>query len=158
VGLDGHQATTVASVRDDSGRILARAVVPTEEVALLEFFGGLRGSVHVAFEEGTQAQWLHDLLSSRVHRVLVCDRRGEKKQGNEGDLVDADQLSQDLLRGALRAVYHGAATTRHTRHSCPARRHQSRATAWLQPYRSVAANPPCATTPDGAPQRTAPRP
>jgi hypothetical protein len=56
VGLDVHQATTVASVREQSGHILARAVVPTEEAALLEFFGGLRGSVHVAFEEGTQEQ------------------------------------------------------------------------------------------------------
>jgi transposase len=108
VGLDVHQATTVASVREQSGRILARAVVPTEEAALLEFFARMRGSVHVAFEEGTQAQWLHDLLSPRVHRVLVCDRRGEKRQGNKGDLVDADHLSQDLLRGALRAVYHGS--------------------------------------------------
>jgi transposase len=109
VGLDVHQATTVASVRDDSGRILARSIVPTEEHALLEFFRGLRGSVHVAFEEGTQAQWLHDLLKPHVHRVLVCDRRGEKKQGNKGDQVDADQLAEDLRRGALRAVYHGSA-------------------------------------------------
>jgi hypothetical protein len=28
----------------------------------VEFFRGMRGSIHVAFEEGTQAQWLHDLL------------------------------------------------------------------------------------------------
>jgi hypothetical protein len=33
----------------------ASSPVPTEEVALLEFFGTMRGSVHVAFEEGTQA-------------------------------------------------------------------------------------------------------
>jgi hypothetical protein len=112
VALDVHQATTVASVREESGRILARAILPTEEGALLEFFGGMRGSVHVAFEEGTQAQWLHDLLSARVHRVLdrvlVCDRRGEKKHGNKGDVVDADQLSENLRRGSLRAVYHGS--------------------------------------------------
>jgi transposase len=61
VGLDVHQATTVACVREESGRILTRAVVPTEETAILEFFGGMRGSVHVAFEEGTQAQWLDKL-------------------------------------------------------------------------------------------------
>jgi len=107
VALDVHQATTVASVREESGRVVARSILPTEEAALLEFFGGMRGSVHVAFEEGTQAQWLHDLLSSRVHRVLVCDRRGEKKQGNKGDRVDADQLSDRLRKGDLRAVYHG---------------------------------------------------
>lgn len=108
VALDVHQATTVASVREDSGRVIARSILPTEERALLEFFGSMRGSVHVTFEEGTQAQWLHDLLSPRVHQVLVCDRRGEKRQGNKGDVVDADQLSDRLRKGDLRAVYHGS--------------------------------------------------
>jgi transposase len=108
VRLDVHQATTVASIRDSSGRILAHGIFATEEAAILEFFAGLRGSVHVAFEEGTQAQWLYDLLSPRVHRVVVCDRRGEKRGGNKGDEVDADRLSLDLLRGALRAVYHAS--------------------------------------------------
>ncbi|HEV2122781.1 MAG TPA: transposase [Chloroflexota bacterium] len=108
VGLDVHQATTVATVREERGRVIARSVLPTEESAILEFFGGMRGAVHVTFEEGTQAQWLYDLLSPRVHRVLVCDRRGEKKPGNKGDQVDADQLAEDLRRGGLRAVYHGS--------------------------------------------------
>ena len=56
VALDVHQATTVASVREESGRVIARSVLPTEQLALVEFFGGMRGAVHVAFEEGTQAQ------------------------------------------------------------------------------------------------------
>jgi hypothetical protein len=30
--------------------------------------------VHLTFEEGPQAQWLHDLLAPYVHRVVVCDR------------------------------------------------------------------------------------
>src|SRR5438128_10844216 len=40
---------------------------------------------------------------------VVCDRRGAPRQGNKGDQVDADQLSELLRRGALRAVYHGSA-------------------------------------------------
>jgi len=107
VGLDVHQATTVSTVREDSGRILARSVVPTEATTLVEYFRGMRGTIHVAFEEGTQAQWLHDLLVPIVHRVVVCNRRGQNQQGNKGDQPDADELS-DLLRcGRLRAVYHG---------------------------------------------------
>ena len=47
VGLDVHQATTVASVRESSGRVLARAVFPTEESAITDFFEGMRGAVHV---------------------------------------------------------------------------------------------------------------
>ena len=103
-----HQATSVASVREEGGRVIARTVLPTESTALVEFFRGMRGAIHVAFEEGTQAQWLHDLLVPVVDRVLVCDRRGTPQQGNKGDQVDADQLSDLLRRGGLRAVYHGS--------------------------------------------------
>ena len=60
VGLDVHQATTVSTVREESGRVVARSVVPTEAAALVEYVRGMRGAVHVAFEEGTQAQWLRD--------------------------------------------------------------------------------------------------
>ncbi|MCW9078756.1 MAG: transposase [Gammaproteobacteria bacterium] len=108
VALDVHQEATAATVRDHKGRVIARSVLPTEEGTLLEFFRGMRGSIHVTFEEGTQAQWLHDLLTPVVDRVVVCDRRGERQQGNKSDRVDADQLSDLLRRGGLRAVYHGS--------------------------------------------------
>ena len=107
VGLDVHQATTVASVRGTSGRMIARSVLEAEARTISEFFSGMRGSVHVALEEGTQAQWLYDLLTPQVDRVVVCDRRGEKRSGNKGDRVDADELSHQLRLGALRPVYHG---------------------------------------------------
>jgi transposase len=109
VGLDVHQATTLATVRQSSGKIIARSILPTEEAALLEFVAGMRGAVHVAFEEGTQAQWLHDLLSPRVARVVVYNRRGTPRQGNKGDEVDAALLSDLLRTGQLRSVYHGRA-------------------------------------------------
>jgi transposase len=108
LGLDVHQATTVISVREDSGRVIARSIVPTEAAPLLEFVHGMRGTVHVAFEEGTQAQWLYDLLAPEVDRVIVCNRRGATRQGNKADQSDADELS-DLLRcNRLRPVYHGS--------------------------------------------------
>jgi len=109
VALDVHQATPLASVREDSGRVIARSILPTEAPALVEFFRGMRGTIHVAFEEGTQAQWLHELLTPLVDQVVVCDRRGEARQGNKGDQVDADELSEQLRRGGLRPVYHGDA-------------------------------------------------
>jgi transposase len=109
VALDVHQATTVASVREEGGRVIARSVLPTDGAALAEFVRGMRGTRHVTFEEGTQAQWLYDLLAPLVDRVVVCDRRGAPRQSNKGDQVDADQLSELLRRGALRAVYHGGA-------------------------------------------------
>src|SRR5712692_723868 len=70
VALDVHQASTVASVREESGRVIARSILPTDGVALTEFVRGMRGAVHVTFEEGTQAQWLHDLLTPLVNQVV----------------------------------------------------------------------------------------
>ncbi len=97
------------SVREEGGRVIARTIVPTETSAIIEFFQGMRGTIHVAFEEGTQAQWLHDLIAPVVARVVVCDRRGERRHANKHDLADADELSEQLRRGGLRAVYHGNA-------------------------------------------------
>ncbi|MDP2957011.1 MAG: hypothetical protein Q8N53_11375 [Longimicrobiales bacterium] len=57
VGLDVHQATTVLSVRDGSGRVLARSVVATEEGALTGFLGSLRGNVSVVLEEIADDIW-----------------------------------------------------------------------------------------------------
>jgi transposase len=64
--------------------------------------------VHVAFEEGTQAQWLHDLISPHVERVVVCNTRGGEGHGNKSDRIDADRLSEQLRLGSLRSVFHGA--------------------------------------------------
>jgi hypothetical protein len=38
------------------------ATLETKAETILEFVHGLRGSLHVSFEEGTCAAWLHDLL------------------------------------------------------------------------------------------------
>src|SRR3989442_11602133 len=109
VALDVHQATTSASVREENGRVIARSVLPTDGAAITEFVRGMRGAVHVALEEGTQAQWLHDVLAPLVDRVVVCDRRGAPPPGDKAHHVDGDQLSQQLRRRRLRAGFSGAA-------------------------------------------------
>jgi transposase len=88
--------------------VIARTILPTTAPTLVEFFRGMRGTIHVTFEEGTQAQWLHELLVPLVDRVIVADRRGTSAQANKGDQADADQLSELLRLGALRAVYHSS--------------------------------------------------
>src|SRR5436190_23724602 len=69
--LDVHQATTVATVRKESGAICMRATVATEANAIVGLVRGLGGRVHVVFEEGTQAQWLHDLLVPHAEQVVA---------------------------------------------------------------------------------------
>jgi transposase len=104
LAFDVHRATVVASLRDPGGRVVMRATVATEAkqiLALVKSAGPPR--VHVAFEEGTQAQWLHDLLIDDAERVVVCNVRGD----SEGDRIDADELSERLRVGRLKSVYHG---------------------------------------------------
>lgn len=62
LGLDVHQATTVVSVRNEHGIIVMRATVRTNADAILALVQGAGRRVRVAFEEGTQTQWLHEVL------------------------------------------------------------------------------------------------
>ena len=79
LALDVHQATTVATVRTENGSIRMRATVATEARAIGSLVRGLGPGVHVAFEEGTQAQWLHDLLLPLTAGVVVCNVRGRSE-------------------------------------------------------------------------------
>ena len=108
LAFDVHQATTVATVRDEQGAIRLRATVPTEASAILGVVRGLGGRVHIAFEEGAQAQWMHDLLEPHAERVIVCNVRGRSETGNKSDRIDADGLSEMLRVGSVKSVYHGA--------------------------------------------------
>jgi transposase len=73
------------------------------------FLKQLRGKVCVTFEEGTQANWLHELVRPLVTEVVVCDPRHNKllQSGNKSDRVDAEKLAELLRNGSLKAVYHG---------------------------------------------------
>jgi len=76
IGMDVHQATiSVAAVRDSLGNVVMEAILETKAETILQFIGGLRGSLQVTFEEGTWAAWLYDLLQPHVTRVLACDSR-----------------------------------------------------------------------------------
>jgi len=105
VALDVHQATLVVSVRDEQGSIVMRATVATEAKAIVGLVRGLGPRVHIAFEEGTQAQLLHDVLTGHAERVMVCNTRGRGEIGNKNDRMDADRLSELLRLGGLKPVY-----------------------------------------------------
>jgi transposase len=108
LALDVHQATTVATVRTESGSIRMRATVATEASTIMGLVRGLGPNVQVVFEEGTQAQWLHDLLVPHAGRVVVCNVRGRSETSNKSDRIDADWLSEQLRLGGLKSVYHGS--------------------------------------------------
>ena len=108
LALDVHQATTVGTLRNQSGAICMRTTVATEAKAIVRLVKAAGPRVHVAFEEGTHAQWLHDLLTPHAERVLVCDVRGRRSETtSKSDRIDADWLSEQLRLGAVRVVHHG---------------------------------------------------
>ena len=72
IGMDVHQATISVAVRDAAGKLVMESVIETKAATILEFIGGLSGSLYVTFEEGTSAAWLYDLLKPHVAQVLVC--------------------------------------------------------------------------------------
>jgi transposase len=113
VGLDVHRDTISVVVLDESGKLVMQTILATHAAALLDFVGGLRGSVHLTFEEGTHSAWLHDLLARRVARVVVCDPRQNAllKAGNKSDRIDARKLAELLRAGLLSPVYHGETST-----------------------------------------------
>ena len=88
--LDVHQATISAAVRDSIGSLVMEATLETKAETILQFISGLRGSLHVTFEEGTSAAWLHDLLKPHVTEVLVCDSR---KRSESSQQYASDRLS-----------------------------------------------------------------
>ena len=99
IGMDVHQEAIVIAVLDGSGKLVMESIVETKASSILQFIHGLRGELHVTWEEGTWASWLYDLLQPQVTRVLVCDPRRNAllKEGNKSDKIDARKLA-DLLR------------------------------------------------------------
>ena len=109
IGLDVHKASISAAVLDAEGKLLMQSIVPTQAGAVVDFVQGLRGSLHVTFEEGTYSTWLYDLLRQRVAKVVVCNPRKNAllKSGNKSDQIDARKLADLLRANLLTPVYHG---------------------------------------------------
>jgi len=109
IGMDVHQEAIVIAVLNDSGKLVMESIVETKASSILQFIHGLRGELHVTWEEGTWAAWLYDLLQPQVEQVLVCNPRRNAllKEGSKSDKVDARKLAELLRTGMLRPVYHG---------------------------------------------------
>jgi transposase len=114
VGLDVHKASISLAVLDSQGKLLSEAIIKTEASAIVEFFKGLTGSVHLTFEESTHAQWLFELLQPLVAKLVVCDPKHNHLllSGNKTDRQDAHKLAALLRGNLLKSVYHSARSMR----------------------------------------------
>ena len=109
IGMDVHKEAIVIAVLNGSGKLVMETIVETKASNILEFLHGLRGELHVTWEEGTWAAWLYDVLQPQVQEVVVCNPRRNAllKEGSKSDKVDARKLADLLRTGMLRPVYHG---------------------------------------------------
>lgn len=109
VGLDLHRDTISAAVLDDEGSLVMQSVLATRARAVIDFLGGIKGTLHITFEECCHSAWLYDVLISRVARLVVCNPRKNAllKFGSKSDAIDARKLAELLRAGLLAPVYHG---------------------------------------------------
>jgi transposase len=109
IGMDVHKEAIVIAVLNGSGELVMETILETKASRILQFIHGLRGELHVTWEEGTWAAWLYDLLQPQVQEVVVCNPRRNAllKEGSKSDKVDARKLADLLRTGMLRPVYHG---------------------------------------------------
>src|ERR1700722_11629301 len=109
IGMDVHRESISIAVMSSAGKIMMECVVETKASLILQFINGLRGDLHVTFEEGTWAAWLYDLLKPYVTRLVVSDPRknASMREGNQSDKIDARRLAELLRLDHLSPVYHG---------------------------------------------------
>src|ERR1700726_3026716 len=109
IGMDVHKERIAIAVMNGAGKIVMEGVIETKASMILQFINGLRGDLHVTFEEGTWAAWLYDLLKPYVTRLVVSDPRknASMREGNQSDKIDARRLAELLRLNHLHPVYHG---------------------------------------------------
>jgi transposase len=114
IGMDVHTATISVAVLDVVGKLIMESVIETKASTILQLIQALRGDLHVTFEEGTWAAWLHDMVKLYVTKIVVCDPRRNAllKEGNKSDRIDARKLAELLRANLLRSVYHGEKSLR----------------------------------------------
>src|SRR5271168_3652736 len=114
IGMDVHKEAISIAVLNSSGKLVMECTIETKAITLLEFLKGLRGSLHVTFEEGTWAAWLYDLIKPHVTELIVCNPRRNAllKEGSKSDCIDARKLAELLRSNMVRSVYHGGAGVR----------------------------------------------
>jgi hypothetical protein len=74
IGMDVHKEAIVIAVLNGSGKLVMETIVETKASSILQFIHGLRGELHVTWEEGTWAAWLYDRMSRRRLMYSVGNR------------------------------------------------------------------------------------
>ena len=107
IGMDVHKESTSIAVMNAAGKIVMGHRDENKHDSAV--YDGLRGDLHVTFEERTSAAWLYDLLKPHVTELIVCDPRknASMREDSQNDKIDARRLRALLRIDHLTPVYHG---------------------------------------------------
>ena len=104
IGIDVHLKSCTVAIMDHLGRRIRQDVLETDAQTLQRYLQRIPGTRHVCFEEGTQSEWLHELLEPHCDELVVV--QPEARQDSKSDVRDAWELADALRRNALgRVVY-----------------------------------------------------
>ncbi len=99
IGLDVHGQSCTLVVMGPSGRRLGQYVVETSAKLLIEQMRSIAGDKSVCMEEGTQSEWLYEVLEPHAKQLVVTQPL--KRAGSKSDAIDAWSLADLLRRDAL---------------------------------------------------------
>jgi hypothetical protein len=104
IGMDVHKEAICVAVLNSSGKLVMECTIETKASTILDFLKGLRGSLHVTFEEGAWAAWLYDLIKPHGAELVVCNPRRNAllKEDSKSDRIDARKLAEWLRSNMVR--------------------------------------------------------
>ena len=94
LGIDMHRDSCTAVVLSAGGKKTGQQVVPTEAAALVQYVKSLSGELHVCIEEGEWSEWVVEILSPWVKRVVSATAPG--RRGPRSDAMDARELAERM--------------------------------------------------------------
>jgi transposase len=106
IGIDAHSESCTVAVMGPSGKHLREAALETNGQVLTDFIRSLAGRKHICIEEGTQAEWLYEMLEPLADEVIV--QVPGRVDGVKNDSIDAWQRADDLRRGDIRRMAYKA--------------------------------------------------
>jgi transposase len=106
IGLDVHAASSTLAVMGPSGRRLRSLVVETNAKALVDAVRSIGGQRRLCMEEGTQSEWLYEVLSPHVAELVVAGMGSRRSYGQKSDRHDAFDLAEALRTGAIKTRVH----------------------------------------------------
>jgi transposase len=104
IGIDVHGQSCTLVVMGPSGRRLGEYVVETNAKVLIDRMRSIAGDKYVCMEEGTQCEWLCEVLAAHAKQIVVTQLL--QRSGSKNDAIDAWALADLLRRHAVeRSVF-----------------------------------------------------